>query len=74
MLRHGSADDIRKMFEQMRSDTKKLLKEVIQLVYFMRGAIQYESMMNMTYAERQLIREFIEKRLEDESKKLYQIY
>lgn len=74
MLRHGSVEDIKKMFEQMRSDTKRMLKEIIQLVYFMRGAIQYDSMMHMTFAERQLIREFIEKRLDDESKKLYQVY
>lgn len=74
MLRHGSVEEIKKMFEQMRSDTKRMLKEIIQLVYFMRGAIQYDSMMHMTFAERQLIREFIEKRLDDESKKLYQVY
>lgn len=74
MLRHGSVEEIKKMFEQMRSDTKRMLKEIIQLVYFMRGAIQYDSMMHMTFAERRLIREFIEKRLDDESKKLYQVY
>ena len=40
----------------------------------MRGAIQYDDMMNRTATERQMIAEFIEKRLESESEKMYPIY
>jgi hypothetical protein len=62
------------MFGRMQGDRRRLLEEVIQLVYFMRGAIQYRDMMNMTMVERQAVSEFIEKRLELESKKMYPIY
>lgn len=58
----------------MESDRKKLIKGVIQLVYFMRGAIQYQEMMQMSYIEREMVGDFIEKRLEDESKKMNPVY
>lgn len=58
----------------MDVERKRSLDEIIQLVYFMRGSVQYRDMMNMTLIERQAISEFIEKRLEAESKKMYPIY
>lgn len=62
------------MFKRMDVERKRSLDEIIQLVYFMRGSVQYRDMMNMTLIERQAISEFIEKRLEAESKKMYPIY
>lgn len=73
-LRTGDADEIRSMFARMESDRKKLIKSVVQLAYFMRGAIQYDKMMGMTYIERELISEFIEDRLESEAKKMNPVY
>jgi hypothetical protein len=58
----------------MQGDRRKMLEDVIQLVYFMRGSIQYRDMMNMTLVERQAVAEFIEKRLELEGKKMYPVY
>jgi len=40
----------------------------------MRGAIQYHDMLAMTPAERRLVQEFIEDRLEQEKDKLHQNY
>lgn len=74
MLRRGSATDITQMFARMRRNTELLVKDVIQLVYFMRGSIQYHDMMFMTYVERQLVSEFIKERLERERDKPNPIY
>ena len=74
MLRVGSAEDIRQMFDRMVNERRLIIEGLIQLVYFMRGSVQYCDMMNMTYVERHAMSDFIEKRLEDESKKMYPIY
>lgn len=59
---------------RMRKETRGLLKEVISLVYFMRGSIQYRDMMTMTPVEREMISDFIKDRLEQESNKTYPVY
>lgn len=40
----------------------------------MRGSIQYDDLLRRTYAERQLMSEFIEERLKIEGKKPYPTY
>ena len=40
----------------------------------MRGAISYEEMMRRTPGERQLINEFLSKRIENEKKNPYPVY
>jgi hypothetical protein len=40
----------------------------------MRGAIQYEDVLTTTYAERQIMSEFIEGRLKSESKRHSPVY
>lgn len=62
------------MFSRLQADSRALIKEVIQLVYFMRGAVSYEEMMRRTPGERSAMSEFITERLESESKKLNPIY
>lgn len=62
------------MFLEMNGVVEKTLKAITQLVYFMRGSIQYRDMLDMTFIERQCVSEFIETRLEAESKKMYPQY
>ena len=62
------------MFDRMANERRAIIQGLIQLVYFMRGAVQYDAMKMMSYVERQEISEFIEKRLEDESEKMYPTY
>ena len=50
------------------------MKSVIQLVYFMRGSISYNEMMNMTFVEREMVGDFIKERLEQESKRSNPVY
>lgn len=74
MLKSGSNEDISEMFDRMGKERKRIIKSIVQLVYFMRGSVQYEHMMNMSLIERQIINDFIEDRLENEAKKMYPIY
>lgn len=62
------------MFAQMDSDRRRIISDVVSLVYFMRGAIQYHSMMAMSRVERQAVDDFIGERLKSESKKEFPQY
>lgn len=54
------------MFETMTAERRRLVDTIIQLVYFMRGAIQYSEMYGMTLMEREAVASFVEGRLESE--------
>ena len=58
----------------MNQARSNIISNIISLVYFMRGSIQYDSMLNMSFYERQTISDFISKRLESESDKMYPVY
>lgn len=62
------------MFSGMTNERERIISSIVQLVYFMRGSIQYRDMLNMTAFERDSVMGFIEKRLEVESKKMYPVY
>jgi len=74
MLRQGSQDDIRNMIIRLRTEIRNLLKEIVSLVYFMRGSIQYTDMLLLTPGERIIIKEFLEDRLERESENQHPVY
>lgn len=62
------------MFRNLDQGIRNLIENVVQIVYFMRGSIQYDDIMFRTPFERQVMEEFIEKRLESESKKHFPVY
>jgi len=62
------------MFNDFRRDAANTVKSVIRLVYFMRGSISYQELMNMSYAERDMVSEFISGRLEQEAKRIHPVY
>lgn len=74
MIKQGSPDQIKEMFMTMNSARENIIENVISLVYFMRGAIQYSDMMLMSHVEKQAISNFIKQRLEMEKDKMYPIY
>lgn len=74
MLRQGSQDEIRNMIIEFRTEIRSLLKDIVSLVYFMRGAIQYSDMLQLTPGERGIIRDFLAERLEDEREKQHPVY
>jgi len=63
------------MFLTLQDEAKRIIKNVIDLSYFMRGAMSYESiLLTMSYAERQLVADFLKERLEQESKSPHPVY
>ena len=74
MLKSGNQDEIVRMFSKLRSEVKGIIRSVVEMVYFMRGSIQYDDMMFRTPGERDVIQEFIESRLDVENKKINPVY
>lgn len=68
MLKSGSVEEKVRMFNQLNREVRELIEHVVELVYFMRGSIQYEDMMWRTPAEREVIEEFVEKMIEIQKK------
>ena len=63
------------MFLTLQDEAKMIIRNVIDLAYFMRGAMTYESiLLTMSYAERQLVADFLKERLEQESKSPHPVY
>lgn len=74
MLKTTDREQIGKYVRSLQREAEGLINEAIRLSYFMRGAIQYEEIFYRTYAERRLMEDFIESRLETESKKMFPVY
>ena len=74
MLRQGSPEEIKQMFNRMNRESRQVVKSILQLVYFMRGSIQYGDMLLLSHAERDMINDFIKERLEAEGKKIHPVY
>lgn len=62
------------MFRSMEIEAQAIVSNVIQLVYYMRGAIQYDDMMFRTPGERDLIERFISDRMDQEKDHMYPVY
>lgn len=74
MLKSGSTADIQHMFTRLSKEASDLIKTLVQLSWFMRGAISYHEMLQMTFMEREIVREWIEERLESEKKNPNPVY
>ena len=75
MLRIGSSEKIREMFQKYETEITIIIDNIIELTYFMRGAISYDSaLMVLSAGERDRINRFVSKRLESESKSPYPNY
>lgn len=59
---------------QYQREVSNIIDDLISIVYFMRGSVQYEHLLNRTRFEREKMRDFISKRLDVESKKMYPVY
>ncbi len=63
------------MILTLQDDAKLLIKNVIDLAYFMRGGMSYETiLLTMSFAERQLVSDFLKERLDQESKSSQRVY
>lgn len=73
-LKNGTPDKIQRMFRDLERSREQLIKSIVALVYFMRGAIQYRDMLLMTPGERDVIDSFVADRLKHEQGKMYPVY
>ena len=62
------------MFARLQREAGDIIEQVIGLAYFMRGSVSYEELMRRTYAERQRIADFIDKRLESQKNSMHPVY
>lgn len=62
------------MIDSMNRESRELIKTLVSLTYFMRGAISYDEFMWRTYAEREIIKDFLDSRFETESKNPHPVY
>jgi hypothetical protein len=62
------------MFDDLEGQKSTIVSQCIELVYFMRGAIQYDTFLEMTPFERKLVNEFLKRRMEIEGKRQNPIY
>jgi hypothetical protein len=74
VLKSGDPDMINKMFKKLDREAKSIVNSIIELVWYMRGSIQYSDMMMMTNMERELVRDFVKDRMEAIKKHSFPVY
>ena len=74
MIISGEASRISEMINAMGLEVRSLLKSAVEIAYFSRGSIQYETVLNMTPLERDIAVEFINKRLEIAGKMPFPVF
>lgn len=62
------------MFSSLKAASQSIIDSIIEIAYYMRGAIQYEDLMWRTPGERDRFVKFITKRLKDQAKSPYPVY
>ncbi len=63
------------MYARLNRDTKIIIDNTLQLAYFMRGAMLYNDIMySMSYIERDMAMDFVQKRIEQEKKNPHPVY
>jgi len=73
--RTGDAVKINEMYARLNRESKSIINNAIQLAYFMRGSMIYNDIMySMSFVERDMAMEFVNKRLEQESKSMHPVY
>ena len=54
----------------MARSRENIIESAISIVYFMRGSVQYNDILTLSYYERHVMSTFIQKRLEAEADKM----
>jgi hypothetical protein len=73
-LKSGDSAAIRNMFSQLRAQAARLIKEAVEIAWFMRGGLQYHDIMHLTPQERDTIRDFINEHMESIKKHPFPVY
>lgn len=74
MIMSGDLKKISAMINSMGLEVRALLKQAIEVAWFSRGSIQYETALAMSPLERDLVIEFVNDRLEAQKKSPHPVY
>jgi len=74
MIISGDNGRISEMINSMATDVRNLLNSAIEIAYFSRGALPYQTVLQMSPLERDLAIKFINKRLEIAAKSSHPVY
>lgn len=62
------------MFAHMKTEVRNILMECIDITYFMRGGIQYADLLQRTPNERELMKAYLDDRLDQERGRMHPNY
>ena len=68
MIMSGDSSRIAEMINSLALDVRSLLKQAIEIAWYSRGSIQYETALAMSPLERDIAIEFVNNRLELQKK------
>ena len=68
-MKNSDSTRLYEYINQLRSETNDIIQQVIELTYFMRGSMQYHTLMTVSVPERRMISDFLSARLKEEQKK-----
>ena len=74
MIMSGDSSRIAEMIDGMGKDVRNLLKQAVEIAWFSRGSIQYETALAMSPLERDITIEFVNNRLENQKKSMNPVY
>jgi len=65
---------MQRVIQRLGAEIKGIVRSAIEISYFSRGAWSYHQVLSMSQAEREMVVEFINKRLEIAAKSPYPVY
>ena len=74
MIMSGDSSRITEMINSLALDVRSLLKQAIEIAWYSRGSIQYETALAMSPLERDMAIEFVNNRLELQKKSPNPVY
>jgi hypothetical protein len=74
MIRTGDMVAVQKLIRRLGADIKNIIKSTIEISYYSRGAWQYQQVLAMSQAEREMAVDFINERLKAASKQTFPVY
>lgn len=74
MISTGDSERISSMINALGLDVRNLLNQAVEIAWYSRGSIQYETALGMSPLERDIAIEFVNKRMESQKKNPNPIY
>lgn len=74
MIISGEPSRIASMIDSMAHDVRNLLKQAVEIAWYSRGSIQYETALAMSPLERDIAIEFVNNRMELQKKNPTPVY